>query len=97
MSELFREYPETNQAVVLDGQGNLLRQLEKPVITKRGTWRELGNILTYPTKKEAQKCAKIMGVPQNMVEQIKAPMGFLPWAIRYDFRTNYYYACWDVS
>ena len=96
MSDLFKEFPEHNRAVVLNAEGETLWQLVKPVITKRGRWSTVEDVLAFPTKKEAQKRARLMGMPLNHVEQIKAPMGFMPWAIRYDFRSDYYIACWEM-
>ncbi|RLI67178.1 MAG: hypothetical protein DRP02_14875 [Candidatus Gerdarchaeota archaeon] len=85
-----------NRAVVTDGNGTTLRQLEKPDVRDDGQWRSLGSIETFCTKKEAVKIAKVMGLPADKVEQVRGPLGFRPWAIKYDFRNNYYLACWDA-
>ena len=86
------------RAVVLDGNGNVLRQLVAFERTRSGKTKFAVYFapLVYPTKKAATQAARQMGWPLDRVERGRALLGDF-WFIRNDFRDQYALACWDAS
>jgi len=91
---LFKEFG--TKAIVFDAEGNTIRQLEKPKIGANNKWLSYGDILTYPTKKEAELAANRQGFHKWKVKKVRGRLNFYMWVILYDARQNYYLACWDV-
>jgi hypothetical protein len=85
---------ESGQAVVIDGDGKVLWQLERPEKTVTGKWK-FRHILSFPTKREAENKAKGLGFPAASVCKYPGRLGFIGYAIQWDPRWPYYLACWE--
>ena len=95
MSDLFREFPEQGLAVVLDGSGNVLRQLVafERLPSGRTKFRDYSAPLCYPTKIRAKAAARQMGFPVANVTKGQSLIGDF-YFIKYDPRYDYALACW---
>lgn len=91
---MIREF-DTGQAVVLNGDGKVLWQLEEPRLTPSGKWK-YAHILVYHAKGDAERMARKMGFPTHHVTRVHGRLGFDGWTIKYDARFPYYLACWEV-
>jgi len=92
---LFREF-DGGQAVVVDGNGKMLRQLVKFKTTKSGKtlFAKPRLALTFDYKKQAVNACKSMHWPVDHITHGRDIVsGF--WFVRYDFRSEYALACWD--
>ncbi len=91
---LFREF-DTGQAVVLDSDGHVLRQLVKFQRKNGRTRFDLPVACIYQYKKEAVAACRSMGFPlDHVVSGENLASSF--WFVQYDFRSDYAIACWDV-
>ena len=86
-TEMIREFIESNKAVVLDSNNNVLWQLDSNINSL--------DIITFLTKKEACEYASKMHIQQWKVERINRRFERV-YAIKYDPRYPYYMACWEV-